>query len=134
MGHDPAEKDAARKVVMKLADARLVTTSYDQQTKLETVEIIHDSLIREWGRLRQWLREDRSFLAWKREMEKKAEAWEEGKRDEGRLLRGLDLGEAQRWLEERSNDIGEKEQRYIQASLALQERERTEKERRRSAT
>ena len=71
LGTDPAEKDAARKVVKKLADARLVTTSYDQQTKFETAEIIHDSLIREWGRLRDWLREDRSFLAWDREIEKK---------------------------------------------------------------
>ncbi len=59
-------------MIKRLADARLVATSFDQQTKHETVEIIHDSLIREWGKLRQWLQEDRSFLTWKREMEKKA--------------------------------------------------------------
>ena len=79
------------RVVHRLADARLVTTSFNEQSKQETVEIIHDSLIREWARLRQWLQEDRSFLAWKREIEKKTDAWAEGKRDEGRLVRGPDL-------------------------------------------
>jgi WD40 repeat protein len=130
-GNDAAGMEAARKVVMRLADARLVTTSFDQQNKQETVEIIHDSLIREWGRLRQWLREDRSFLAWDRELEKKAAAWEEGKRDEGRLLRGLDLSEAESWRENRGRDLGEAEERLIAASLSLQERERREKEQRR---
>jgi hypothetical protein len=131
-----SQKEAVHRVVQRLADARLVTTSFDRQSGQETVEIIHDSLIREWARLRQWLKEDRSFLAWDREMEKRAHAWEEtspdkSKRDEGRLLRGLDLGEAQRWLEKRSNDIGQQQQGYIQAGLALQEKERSEKERRR---
>ena len=125
------QKEAVHRVVHRLADARLVTTSFDEQSKQETVEIIHDSLIREWARLRQWLQEDRSFLAWKREIEKKTDAWAEGKRDEGRLVRGLDLSEAQRWQEQRSNEIGKEEQEYIQASLALQERERAEKEKNR---
>ena len=35
-GTDPAQREAARKVVMRLADARLVTTSFDQQNKHET--------------------------------------------------------------------------------------------------
>jgi hypothetical protein len=65
-------------------------------------------------------------------MEKRADAWEGGKHDDGRLLRGLDLDEAQRWLELRSGDIGQKEQMYIQSSLSLQEREIAEKERRRT--
>ena len=66
-------------MIKRLADARLVATSFDQQNNSETVEIIHDSLIREWGRLRGWLREDRSFLSWKREIEKRAAAWVEGR-------------------------------------------------------
>jgi len=123
-----SQKEAVHRVVQRLADARLVTTSFNEQSKQETVEIIHDSLIREWARLRQWLKEDRSFLAWMREIEKKTDAWAEGKRDEGRLVRGLDLSEAQRWHDLRSSDIGQKEQEYIQASLALQERERAEKQ------
>ena len=131
-GTETAENESARKVVMRLEDARLVTTSFDQQNKQETVEIIHDSLIREWGRLRQWLQEDRSFLVWDREIEKKALAWEEGKQDEGRLLRGLDLSEAENWQGKRGQDLGEAEERLIAASLALRERERREKEQRRT--
>jgi len=130
-GTDPAGREAVGKVVKRLADARLVATSFDQQTKQESLEIIHDSLIREWGRLQGWLYEDRSFLSWDREMEKRAAAWDDGKHDEGRLLRGLDLSEAESWLASRSKDIGEDERRYIAASLELHERERGEKERRR---
>lgn len=118
-GDDPTTK----KVIKRLADARLVATSFDPQSKKECVEIIHDTLIREWGRLRGWLHEDRSFLSWDREMEKRAAAWEEGKHDEGRLLRGLDLSEAQGWLASRPRDICEDEQRYIQVSMELQNRE-----------
>lgn len=130
-GTDAAGRKAAGQVVKRLADARLVATSFDQQTKQESLEIIHDSLIREWGRLQGWLYEDRSFLSWDREMEKRAAAWEEGGRDEGRLLRGVDLTEAESWREKRSKDLGEAEQRLIVASLALRERESKEKEQRR---
>ena len=41
--------EAVRRVVQRLADARLVTTSLDKGE--ESVQIIHDSLIREWARL-----------------------------------------------------------------------------------
>ena len=130
-GTDSAEREAARTVIKRLADARLVATSFDPHSENETVEIIHDTLIREWGRLRGWLKEDRSFLSWKREMEKRAAAWEEGGRDEGRLLRGLDLTESESWREKRRTDLGEAEERLIAASLALRERESREKELRR---
>lgn len=127
-GSDPAETG---KVIKRLADARLVATSFDRQSKKESVEIIHETLIREWGRMRQWLREDRSFLSWDQEMEKRAAAWEEGGRDEGRLLRGVDLTEAESWREKRGVDLGEAEDRLIVASLALRERLRENDQRRR---
>ena len=49
----------------------------------------------------------------------------------GRLLRGLDLSEAESWREKRGRELGEAEERLIAASLALRERERREKEQRR---
>ena len=107
--NDEKEREAVRRVVQRLADARLVTTSLDKGE--ETVQIIHDSLIREWARLQRWLKKDRSFLAWERELEKDAREWRETSpgdvsgRDEGRLLRGRRLEEAERWHKERERDL-----------------------------
>ena len=99
---DEKEMEAVRRVVQRLADARLVTTSLDKGE--ESVQIIHDSLIREWARLQRWLKKDRAFLSWQRELEREAREWRETStgeasgRDEGRLLRGRRLEEAERWL------------------------------------
>jgi hypothetical protein len=114
------DRDSVHSIVQRLADARLVTTSTNNGH--ETVEIIHDSLIREWVRLQRWLNKDRSFLSWERELERDALEWKDtspdnaDKRDEGRLLRGLQLGEAERWLEERKDDLSEAEIEFIHAS------------------
>gem|GEM_PF-1808948 len=135
---EEGQREAAHRVVQRLADARLVTTSFDRRNKQICIEIIHDALIRDWKRLQQWLDEgERSFLAWKREMEKRAQAWEdssdqEAKRDEGRLLRGSDLSDAQSWLQMRAGDIGQKGQKYIAASLRFMESERELKEQERA--
>ncbi len=50
------------------------------------------------------------------------EQYEASGRDNGALLRGVPLAEAQRWLEERSPDIGSAERDYIHAGRALQGR------------
>ena len=137
-GKDEKEIEAVRKVVQRLADARLVTTSRDKDE--ESVQIIHDSLIREWARLQHWLKKDRAFLSWQRELEREAREWrdtgEASGRDEGRLLRGRRLEEAERWQKDRGRDLGEGELEFLSASLELRMRElekeekaRVEKER-----
>jgi glucose/arabinose dehydrogenase len=87
-----------------------------------SVEIIHDALLREWDQLRRWLQEDRRFLLWHQEMEWRTRAWIEtapnnpSQRDEGRLLRGRDLAEAEGWRREHGEDLGEAERMFIEAS------------------
>jgi WD40 repeat protein len=131
--NDENERETVQKVVQRLADSRLVTTSLDKGE--ETVQIIHDSLIREWALLQRWLKKDRAFLAWERELEKDAREWQQTSpsdlsgRDEGRLLRGRRLEEAERWQKERERDLGEADQEFINASLGLREREREKEER-----
>ena len=70
-GKDGKGIEAVQKVVQRLADARLVITSLDKGE--ESVKIIHDSLIREWARLQRWLKKDRAFLSWQRELERDAQ-------------------------------------------------------------
>lgn len=121
------EQDLLHLIVQQLANARIVTTSMDNGQV--TVEIIHDSLIRDWGRLQSWLKSDRIFLNGIRELEKEAKAWKNSSpRDEGRLLRGLRLEEAEHWLNERKNDLNGTVVEFLHASLILMEKERNTEE------
>ena len=127
------EKNAVHRVVQKLADARLLATSSEKQTQEVIVELIDDSLIQRWDKLRLWLDEDRGFLLWRRGAEKYAQEWMKATNggqtvDEERLLSGQGLVEAERWLKERGRDLGNREKKYIQFSLDHREELRTQRE------
>jgi tetratricopeptide (TPR) repeat protein len=118
-------------LVEQLADSRLVVTSRDG-VKQETVEVVHEALIRNWSQLRQWMEKDRLFRAWQERLRAAMHQWEETKRDEGALLRGLPLTEAEEKLKERREELSPAEQNFIQQSIELRDRlHREEKARRR---
>ncbi|MEH1841530.1 MAG: trypsin-like peptidase domain-containing protein [Nostoc sp.] len=121
-------------LVTRLADARLVVTGRDETTSKETVEIVHETLIREWGRLHGWMESDRSFRTWQELLRSRMRQWENAGQDEGPLLRGVPLAEAENWLKHRQDELSQAEQGFIQQSLALRDRDRQQKERRRKLT
>ena len=120
---DESEREAVNSVVQSLSDALLLSTFQGN------IEIIHDSLIREWGLLQRWLKEDRRFLIWRQDLDDRATAWSEtapydiSKREEGRLLRGRDLAEAEGWLAQRASDLNQEEKEYIKTSISLREKD-----------
>lgn len=120
---EPGEQDALRQLVKKLADARLVVTGEG-----ETVEIIHDALLREWARLKQWITEQREFYLWRQRLNTQLQMWKAQEEDEGALLRGALLAEAERWLEELPEELNSNEQAYITQGLALQQQEQAARE------
>ncbi|MBW4486135.1 MAG: WD40 repeat domain-containing protein [Tildeniella torsiva UHER 1998/13D] len=105
-------------LVKQLADTRLVVTSQDGG-KQETVEVVHEALIRHWGELRGWIATDREFLTWQGWLRGAMQQWEATNRDEGALLRGAALAEAEERLQLRREDLGEVEQSFIQRSMKL---------------
>ncbi|WP_318699320.1 MULTISPECIES: WD40 repeat domain-containing protein [unclassified Roseofilum] len=113
-------------LVKQLADARLVVTSRDGQER-ETVEVVHEALIRNWGELRGWMETDRTFRAWQERLRGAKRQWEATGKDAGSLLRGAFLAEAQERLEERPQELGA-ETEFIRLSMAEKEREEKEKE------
>ncbi|MGD2079202.1 MAG: serine/threonine-protein kinase, partial [Chloroflexota bacterium] len=50
-------------LAQRLADARLVVTGRAADGQ-KTVEVVHEALIRGWGRLREWMNSERTFRAW----------------------------------------------------------------------
>src|SRR5437660_5936379 len=126
---DEREIEEVHQIVQRLASARLLVTSYDIQSKQEMVDIIHDALLLKWGMLDHWLQEDRSFLVWHQELERRVRAWVETNpenstgRDEYKLFGGPDLNVALKWLVDRSGDLSQVERDFIQASQERQEQE-----------
>jgi uncharacterized protein YjbI with pentapeptide repeats len=81
-------------LVRQLADKRLVVTGRNEATGEETVEVVHEALIREWGLLRQWIDENRKKLIQKREIEDAAKRWGDRGKAKDYLLGGKVLTEA----------------------------------------
>jgi|GEM_PF-1256466 len=112
--------------------ARLVVTGHDEKSGEDTVEVVHEALIREWLTLREWMKKDRLFRAWQERLRDIIYQWEETKRDEGVLLLGVRLSEAKEKLNTRSEELSSLEQNFIQLSIEQHERQlREEKARRR---
>lgn len=109
-------------LVRKLADARLVVTSRDPSGH-EAVEVVHEALIRGWERLRKWMEEDRNFRSWQERLRAARTQWLLADRDDGALLRGIPLTEAEGWLQERGDYLSQPEREFIAAGVALREAE-----------
>ncbi|KPI22873.1 hypothetical protein OV320_1330 [Actinobacteria bacterium OV320] len=107
-------------IAVRLANERLLTTRGDEGE--ETVEVVHEALLRAWGTLASWLKEEEPFRNWRRML---AYAMRRHAAGEGpaAVLTGPLLADSERWLEERPSDITVDERRYINASRQHQDRE-----------
>ncbi|MEO0843567.1 MAG: CHAT domain-containing protein, partial [Cyanobacteria bacterium J06643_5] len=114
-------------LVTRLADSRLVVTNRNQVTGVETVEIVHEALIKNWRRLQKWMREDGEFRYWQEQLRVFIKQWEKSNEDEGALLRGKSLIDSEEWLLLRLNQISSVEQEFISLSVNLRSREKREK-------
>lgn len=103
-----------RTVLEDLAGARLVSIDSDG------VEVAHETLIREWPRLRGWLDEDRDDVRAHRRLTRSATAWVEAGRDPAELYRGARLVSAERLDRQTVSDI---EEAFLEASRQAAERE-----------
>ena len=82
--------------MFEVADRRLVVTGRDA-TGVDTVEVVHEALIQRWGQLQEWMAEDRAFRIWQERLRSALRGWLISDQDEGALLRGLPLAEAEGW-------------------------------------
>lgn len=73
-------------LIAHLADARLLVTSVSPSTQQEEVEVVHESLIRNWPRLQTWLEQQRDSLALREALSKAAQDWKKRRRDQQWLV------------------------------------------------
>ncbi len=115
------EESAVEDVVNAFADARLLTFDHDPITRIPTVEIAHEALLREWRRLREWLADAHEEMRVQRRLRAAADEWQVGK-DASWLATGARLTQFKTWLAETTLVMTPGERAYLDASLAQQER------------
>lgn len=113
--------EADWRLVQRLADERLLVTDRDAAGR-ETAELAHEALIHHWDRLKAWLENDHRFRFWHTRLRATLEQWQSVGQDEGGLLRGLPLAEAETWMQTRAEDLTAAEKTFIAAGLAHRQR------------
>ena len=116
-----SELEAYWPLVVKLADERLVVTNTDKNEQ-ETVEIVHEALIREWRQLWEWLEEDRTTLRIHHRLTEASNEWQQSNRDKSYLYQGLRLAEVEDWQETRKDDLSTLEHEFLDESLWLRDK------------
>ncbi|MCC3415141.1 MULTISPECIES: pentapeptide repeat-containing protein [unclassified Microcoleus] len=107
---------------------RLVVTGRNEATGEETVEVVHEALIKQWQSLRDWMKGDRIFRTWQERLRTVMRQWESSGNDDGVLLRGFPLNEAADWLQQRLADMSVPEREFIRLSVTLREKDIKERE------
>jgi WD40 repeat protein len=97
---------------------RLLTFDHDPLTREPTVEVAHEALIRNWGRLREWLEASRDALRIQRRLAAAAAEWTANNREPSFLARGRRLEQFAAWTGELQIALNDEERAYLDASLA----------------
>jgi WD40 repeat protein/DNA-binding SARP family transcriptional activator len=104
---------------------RLLAFDRDPLTRGPTVEVAHEALLREWGRLRGWVESAREELRTHRRLAAAAE-WAAADQDPSFLLRGGRLQQLRAWAATSSLTLTGRERRYLEASTAQHDAEQAE--------
>jgi hypothetical protein len=100
LGTSSEDAAAAQRIILHLADARLVVIESSEERAGKTVELTHESLIDRWAKLKQWLDGDAQDLQFLTELRNAASQWEKNGHVEGFLWRDQAAHKASAWLEQ----------------------------------
>ncbi|MBX3062913.1 MAG: protein kinase [Anaerolineae bacterium] len=102
---------------------RLLTLDHDPATRLPTVEVAHEAVIRSWDRLRGWIEQAHDDLRAQRQLTQAAEEWEANQRDASFLATGARLGRFETMVASGIIALNDDERRYFEASIAHRDAE-----------
>lgn len=101
---------------------RLLTFDHDPDTRAPTVEIAHESLIRQWEQLREWLENNRTDLRLQQLLAVASNEWARGNEDTSFLASGARLTQFETLMNSQNVALSGRERDYIRASIALRQR------------
>ncbi|MBN2471602.1 MAG: protein kinase, partial [Anaerolineae bacterium] len=124
------DPDVMEALVDTYTGYRLLSLDHDPATRAPVVELAHEAILREWGRLRNWLDESRHEIRQQRFLATAAADWQAAKHDASYLLHGARLEQFDAWADAAPLALTRKEREFLVASIAArQEHEETERER-----
>ena len=97
---------------------RLLTFDHDPETRLPTVEVAHEALIRSWDKIRDWLNETRHNLRTHRQLTLATEEWQRANYDPSFLASGARLEQFETIGQMNRIALNQTETDYLNASLA----------------
>jgi predicted acylesterase/phospholipase RssA len=125
-------------VIETLRSFQLLSVGPDATTSKQVVRIASTVSLRDWKQLNEWIDGDKEFLLWRQSLREQANQWtrssqatkaEFNQKEGSELLRGGALAMAKIYFQTHRSDLSPTERQYIEASVALRERERQERER-----
>ena len=132
---DLASLDVDQEALAECLDAfgtsRLLSFNRDPRTGAPTVDIAHEALLVEWGRLREWIDRAREEIRAHRRLTVRAAEWAESAHDPSFLLRGTELARFEAWGAESGLAQTVLEREFLRGSLEEREAVLAEEESRR---
>ena len=131
-------EEAIDNILQKLVEVRLVVADELQargqadNKALTVIDIAHESLIRHWPQLKNWLEENREMLRRKRDIESDTRKWV-GKNkptDRNELILGINLNLAENFLQNYLQELSSNSLELIELSITSRNEEIREKEER----
>lgn len=110
-------------VIDRWTAARLLSVDRHPRSRVPTVELAHEALLREWPRLHRWIEASREDLAVLGHLRDAAAGWDQLKRDPGALYRGARLDRALDVVAAGDRELPQVEQDFLSASRAQRDQE-----------
>ena len=87
------------------------------------MSVAHEALLREWQRLREWLKENREFLRMRDRLDSSIKLWlSRGKQTDDLLEPGLHLAEGEKLVKDFGPSLSREQNDYVFASIAERNR------------
>jgi WD40 repeat protein len=128
-GPDDDQKAGAKGFVDLFIERRLLVADTDPQGEV-AVSVAHEALLREWQRVKDWLKENREFLRMRDRLDTSLKLWlSRGKQKDDLLGLGLPIAEGEKLVRDNEPSLNREEIEYIHASIAERKRRRRIQER-----
>ena len=101
--------------------ARLLVSSEGDGAE-PTLEVAHEALFRSWKRLKDWIAQNREFLAWRKQLESAVDSWQQSGRPIRELLHRPEVYRAELWLQKEKRLLSPMEGKFVVASIAAERR------------
>jgi WD40 repeat protein len=128
-GTDHDQKAGAKRFVDLFIEKRLLVADTDSQGDV-TVSVAHEALLREWQRVKEWLKENREFLRMRDRLESSLKLWlSRGKQKDDLLGPGLPLAEGEKLVKDFEQSLSREQIDYVRASISERRRRKQVQER-----